>query len=190
MKKNYNFTEDWISGFTQSDGSFVVSFLNQSKGVPIRPQPIFNLSQSIVDLEMFTGLQQYLGVGKIYKNRQNVSLLPRPPHYWWISSGGDIVPFRGGKDGLVVKSIYEIVNVILPLFDLHPVRGGKFLAYNIFKEVSLMVKNKEHLTVEGTLKILDLAYYMNKASPPFPSTTYSSVVGGGGGWGEMKKLKN
>lgn len=134
MKKNYKFTGDWISGFTQSDGSFIVSFLNQQKGV--RPQPVFNITQSIVELELFTALQQYLGVGKIYKNRQNVVF--------------------------VVKSIDEIVNVILPLFDKHPVRGGKLLAYNIFKEVSLMIKDKKHLTVEGTLKILKLAYFMNK----------------------------
>jgi hypothetical protein len=28
MKNKYLFTNDWISGFTQSDGSFVVSFFN------------------------------------------------------------------------------------------------------------------------------------------------------------------
>lgn len=136
MTKNYNFTGDWISGFTQSDGSFIVSFLNKNKGVFIRPQPVFNLTQSISELEMFLALQKYLGVGNIYRNRKNVVF--------------------------VVKSIDEIVEVILPLFDKHPVRAGKFLAYNIFKEVSLLVKNKEHLTDEGTLKILKLAYFMNK----------------------------
>ena len=136
MTKNYKFTGDWISGFTQSDGSFIISFLNKKKGVFIRPQPVFNITQSIVELEMFIALQKYLGVGKIYKNRKNVVF--------------------------VVKSIDEIVDVILPLFDKHPVRAGKLLAYNIFKEVSLMVKNKKHLTDEGTFKILKLAYFMNK----------------------------
>jgi hypothetical protein len=62
------------------------------------------------------------------------------------------------------KSLGEIVRVILPLFDKHPVRGNKLLAYNIFKTVSLMVKDKKHLTIEGTFQIIELAYLMNKNS--------------------------
>jgi hypothetical protein len=136
MPKNFKFTNDWIAGFTQSDGSFVVTFSKQNKGIPIRPVPVFNITQSITELDLFVALQKHLGVGKLYKNRQNVVF--------------------------VVKSIDEIVNTILPLFDKHQVRGGKLLAYNIFKKVSLMIKNKKHLTVEGTLQILNLAYFMNK----------------------------
>ncbi len=136
MKKNYNFTPFWIAGFTQSDGSFVVSFENSKKGMLIRPRPVFNLTQSIEELDMFIALQEYLGVGKIYKNRNNVTL--------------------------VVTSIKEIVTVILPLFDNHSLRGSKIISYNIFKEVSLMIKDKKHLTLEGTLQIIELAYYMNK----------------------------
>src|SRR5260221_12270103 len=136
MKKKYNFTGDWISGFTQSDGSFVVSFLKQKKGVPIRPQPVFNITQSIVELEVFIALHNQLGIGKIYIHRKNVVF--------------------------VVKYIDEIVYAILPLFDKHPVKGGKFSAYTIFIEVSIMIKEKKHLTIEGTLQILNLAYFMNK----------------------------
>lgn len=134
--KKYKFTPDWLSGFTQSDGSFVVSFQNQTIGIPIRPIPIFNITQSIIELELFMELQKYLGVGRVYKNRNNITY--------------------------VVKSIDEIVTVILPLFDKHPVRGSKLLAYNIFKEVALMVKDKKHLTLEGTIQIINLAYFMNK----------------------------
>jgi len=136
MKKNYNFTPFWIAGFTQSDGSFVVSFQNSKKGMPIRPRPVFNITQSIEELDMFIALQEYLGVGKVYKNRNNVTL--------------------------VVTSIEEIVTVILPLFDNHSLRGSKQISYNIFKEVSLMINDKKHLTLEGTLQILQLAYFMNK----------------------------
>lgn len=136
MKKTYNFTPFWFAGFTQSDGSFVVSFQNSKIGMPIRPRPVFNLTQSIVELDMFIELQKYLGVGKVHKNRNNVTF--------------------------VVTSIEEIVTVILPLFDNHSLRGSKITSYNIFKEVSLMVKDKKHLTLEGTLQIIELAYFMNK----------------------------
>ena len=139
MKQNnrmFNITSDWLSGFTQSDGSFVVSFQKQKIGIPVRPVPIFNITQSINEYDLFLEIQKYLNVGKIYKNRNNVTY--------------------------VVKSINDIVTVIIPLFEKYPVRGSKFLAYSIFKEVALMVKNKKHLTIEGTIEIINLAYFMNK----------------------------
>ena len=84
MKNKYLFTNDWISGFTQSDGSFVGSFCNKtnfiktrSQGVTIFPRLVFNLTQSIEELEMFTELQKYLGVGTVYKNRKNVVFVVR-----------------------------------------------------------------------------------------------------------------
>lgn len=136
MTKNYLFTNDWISGFTQSDGSFVISFENKNNGIPIRPRPVFNLTQSINELEMFIALQKYLGVGLIQKNRDNVTL--------------------------VVRSIDEITSVIIPLFDNHPLRGSKLLSYQIFREVTLMMKDKKHLTIDGTVQILDNSDFMNK----------------------------
>ena len=72
--------------------------------MPIRPQPVFNITQSIVEIEMFKALQNQLKIGKLYTNRKNVVF--------------------------VVKSIDDIVDVILPLFDKHPVatRGWKILS--------------------------------------------------------------
>lgn len=43
---NFNITQEWIAGFTQSDGSFVISFENSKEGIPIRTRCIFNLTQS------------------------------------------------------------------------------------------------------------------------------------------------
>jgi LAGLIDADG endonuclease len=138
IKKKINITNDWISGFTQSDGSFVISYstIKTSRGIPVRPIPVFNITQSLIDYDLFIEIQKYLGIGKVYKNRQNVTF--------------------------VVKSIDEIVNVLLPLFDKHPLRGSKYNGYNIFKAVVLLIKDKRHLTLEGTIQILNLSYFMNK----------------------------
>lgn len=137
MKKNYYFTPDWFAGFTESDGSFIISFETPSKGkLPLRPRPIFILTQSIRELDMFKSLQEYLTIGKIQSNRKNVTL--------------------------VIKSIEEMINVLLPIFDKSPLRGDKAKKYQIFKIIVLMMANKDHLTIEGTLKILELSYFMNK----------------------------
>ena len=139
MNKKYNFTGDWIAGFTQSDGSFVVSFEKQSgNGLSIRPRPLFNLTQSYTELEMFEALHSHLGIGRLQKNRNNVTL--------------------------IVTSINEIISVLISLFDKHPLHGSKIISYQIFKEVSLMMKAKKHLTLEGTLQILELAYFMNSGT--------------------------
>ena len=75
MNKIYNFTGDWIAGFTQSDGSFVVGFETQSGKLSIRPRPMFILTQSYTEFEMFKALHSYLGVGRLQKNRNNVTLI-------------------------------------------------------------------------------------------------------------------
>ena len=112
-------------------------------GLSLRPRPLFNLTQSNTELEMFEALQNHLGVGRLQKNRNNVTL--------------------------VVTSINEIVSVLIPLFDKYPLHGSKLTSYQVFKKVSLMMKAKKHLTLEGTLQILELAYFMN------PGTTLRTI---------------
>jgi LAGLIDADG endonuclease len=58
MNKNFNISPDWISGFTQSDGSFVISYINKKSGVPIRPVPVFNLTQSKLDYDLFIEIKK------------------------------------------------------------------------------------------------------------------------------------
>jgi hypothetical protein len=55
--KNFNITPEWISGFTQSDGSFVISFMNTKIGIPIRPLPIFNITQSKIEFYLFIEIE-------------------------------------------------------------------------------------------------------------------------------------
>lgn len=135
--KNYKFTSDWLAGFIQADGSFVISFEKPVAGkMAVRPRPIFNLTQSIRELKMFEELQKFLSVGSIQINRNNVTL--------------------------VVKNIEEIIQVLIPLLDKTPIREGKYESYQIFKLVSTMMYEKKHLTMEGTLQIIELSYFMNK----------------------------
>jgi hypothetical protein len=136
MNQKFNLTPDWFSGFTQSDGSFVINYSTIKYGMPVRPTPVLNLTQSKLDYDLFIEIQKYLGIGKVYNNRQNVTF--------------------------VVRSIDEIVEVLLPLFDKYPLRGSKLEAYNIFKAVVLMITEKKHLTLEGILQILKLSDFMNK----------------------------
>ena len=97
--------------------------------------PIFNITQSNIEYDLFIEIQKKLNIGKVYKNRQNVIF--------------------------VVKSIDEIVDVLIPLFENYPLRGSKLIAFNIFKICAKLIKEKKHLTLEGLIQIIDLSYFMN-----------------------------
>ena len=94
-----NFTPDWISGFTQTDGSFTISFEKRKDGILYRPSPVFSLSQTRLEEDMFIALQKHLKIGSVYKNRDSVTF--------------------------VIKRIEDLVSTVLPLFDNSPLRGGK-----------------------------------------------------------------
>jgi hypothetical protein len=72
--KEFNFTEGWLSGFTQSDGCFTVVFDKRSSGLMLRPKPIFMISQHISELELFKKMQQHFGIGFITQNKSNQSV--------------------------------------------------------------------------------------------------------------------
>lgn len=64
----------------------------------------------------------------------------------------------------IVSSLEEITNVIIPLFDKHPVRDGKYRSYLVFKKVVEMMNRKEHTTLQGFMTILELSYFTHNTS--------------------------
>lgn len=140
-KKNnkYLITSDWISGFTQADGCFSVSFNKTKYGkLKIRPQPRWILTQHIKDLELMKNIRNFLGVGFIQINRNEVNL--------------------------IVSSLTDILNVIIPHFTLYPVRGAKLQSFLIFKKIAEKMKEKEHLNLKYLIQMIQLAYFSNKSS--------------------------
>jgi hypothetical protein len=68
-------------------------------------------------------------------------------------------PSNGGAEvNFIVSSLEEITNVIIPLFDKHPVRDGKYRSFLVFKKVVEMMNQKEHTTLQGFMTILELSY--------------------------------
>lgn len=139
MTRKFTFTGWWLTGFTQADGSFVVSFESRKEGtLPFRPRPVFVLTQSKRELDMIKALHSYLGVGSLRINKDTVDI--------------------------VVSSITELLQVIIPHFDKYTPFGGKRISYLIFRTVVFSIKRKEHTTLVGFLSILDLCYFMHNSS--------------------------
>ena len=70
-----------------------------------------------------------------------------------INSGKDEVVFR-------VRTLKEVL-LLIDFFDLHPLITQKKADYNIFKQVALIMKDKQHLTPEGLLEIVKLRASLN-----------------------------
>ena len=72
----------------------------------------------------------------------------------FISERSDIVDFQ-------VTNFTDITDKIIPFFEKYPIIGVKLDNYNDFCEVAKLVRNKEHLTVEGLEKIRLIKSNMN-----------------------------
>lgn len=68
---------------------------------------------------------------------------------------GEIRKIRGNMVDYTVRSIKDLL-VIIKHFDAYPLLSQKQADYQLFKEVYLLIKNKEHLTVSGLKKIVAL----------------------------------
>lgn len=100
MKRQYKFSSWWLTGFTQADGSFIIIIRKRiDYKVGYQVKPIFVLTQNISEMDMMISLQKYLGVGSLRVESNDVML--------------------------EVTSIKELLNVIIPHFDIFPVKGRK-----------------------------------------------------------------
>lgn len=128
----------FVTGLIDAEGSFTVSVLKSSStktgwGVNAR----FKITVHITDLDLMLNLKKFFGedIGKIVISK-------------------DSCTYRVDK----LKDIFEI---IIPHFDKYPLTTQKLADYMLFKEIVSLMKNKEHLTLDGLKKILSYKASLN-----------------------------
>jgi len=133
----------WLAGFIEGEGSYCISLKQH-------PTAKFGF---YIDPEFF-----------IYQHKTARELLDRAKTFFGT---GSIVPKPGNEDVLVYKitSRRSIVEKVIPFLEKHmrynsDVKRQNFLA---FKESVLLLEDKAHKTLEGTLRLVDLAYSTNHA---------------------------
>jgi hypothetical protein len=68
------------------------------------------------------------------------------------------------KTGIVrftVVNFTDIVENIIPFFDEYPIFGSKYKDFQDFKQASILIKSKSHLTKQGLEQILLIKAGMN-----------------------------
>lgn len=134
--KNFKFTNGWLSGFTQADGCFTITFEKKKTGLLLKPRPIFVLTQHISEKELFKELHKWLDIGFIITRKEVVELR--------------------------VRTLSDFKNKLFPIFDEHPLKCDKLNNYLIFKSIVNKMLCKEHLNLKGLIEIISLSFKLNK----------------------------
>ena len=133
----------FLAGLVEGEGSICVSFKEH-------PTARFGY---YIDPEFF-----------IYQHKLAGELLEQARAYFGT---GAIAPKPGNEDVLVYKvtSRKSLIEKIIPFYEKYMQYGSELKKRNfaMFKEITLALENKAHQTLEGTLRIVELAYSLNHA---------------------------
>lgn len=120
---------NWLVGFTEGEGSFLVSVFKSKTNTGYALKLKFQITQHSRDAELMKAIALYLGCGD-YKKRS-----------------------QGTTGDLAVTKFSDITDKILPFYVQYPLLGYKLVSFNKFCEVAELMKVKAHLTQEGLDKI-------------------------------------
>lgn len=129
----------FITGLYDAESSFVVVILKNPRyksGWNVQARVQIKMHEK--DRALLLKIQEYFGgIGNITKPNNNLT-----------------VEYR-------VYTLNDIVNIIIPHFDNYPLRTKKLTDYLLFKQVVLSMLNKEHSTIEGIKKIVNIKASLN-----------------------------
>lgn len=137
----------WLGGFVEGEGCVSISVnVNPSFPFGIQLQPIFNVTQHVNGLAI---LQAFLALFKLG------TLNPKSgsPHVWVY-----VLPAPGGSPfgGAGYKNM---LNLVIPFFlDYVLAFGCKIDEFEMFHSICLSLRNQEHTTKEGLIKMVTLVY--------------------------------
>lgn len=128
----------WVSGFVTAEGCFYIkTSKSKTHKLGIEVKLNFYITQNIRDAYLLESLKQVFGCG-----------------YFSIAE-------KSGIGNFVVTTSSDIIEKIIPFFEEYPIKGVKGEDFRDFKEASILIKSKAHLTEEGLEKIISIKSKMN-----------------------------
>lgn len=129
----------WVTGFTDAEGTFIISVIkSNNRALGWRVTPIFSINLHGRDLYLLLRIKSFFGVGNITINKTS------------------------GHANFSVKSVTDIYSVIIPHFCKYSLITQKQADFVLFKEIVELIVQKQHLTKEGLIKIVELRASLNK----------------------------
>jgi hypothetical protein len=139
--------EGLVVGFVDGEGCFSVAL---QRNAILRSgwqcQPRFSVSQSVSSIDALRDLQAFFRVGAIYRNRR------RDNH-------------RNDMASYQVIRRSDLLEIVIPFFEDHPLRTAKRNDFKLFAEVVRWMESGRHLTEQGLAEIARLTEQMNRRKP-------------------------
>ena len=137
LKSSRNMPE-YISGYVDGEGCFTVTFNAKAKallGWELRPS--FSVSQNEDRRQVLDIIREYFGCGYIRRDFSDKT-----------------VKFE-------VRDHHDLVEKVIPHFQRFPLLSFKQRDFELFKLICKKIDQELHLTRQGFMEILDIAYKMN-----------------------------
>lgn len=116
----------WITGFVDGEGCFLVSLQKRANQYgPFNLQPVFSVTQHLVDVQVLHALKKEFGCGYVY-NYPN-GLTPTSAYY-------------------MVRKLDDLLNKVIPFFEEHQLKTKKCIEFQRFRHLCLLLKDKKHVT--------------------------------------------
>ncbi len=139
-------SDDYIVGLTDGEGCFYVE-TRIPKGVhrSFRVEMHFYIKLREDELSLLRKIQEFFGCGGVYYQKE------------YRTNQNNCYRFG-------VTSQKDLHEKIIPFFDKHSLQSQKLKNYLLFRQIGLMVNNKEHKSKEGFEKIQLLKSQMNNGA--------------------------
>ena len=141
----------FLTGFSDGEASFIL-YIQKTNNTKIgwASWVAFEINLSGKDLSILKSIKSYLGVGGINQK----------------------------SDGTCVYYVrqFQDISILIDHFDKYPLITQKFADYLLFKSAFDVIKNKEHLTLDGLYKLLAIRGAMNKGLPETLKYAFTNIT--------------
>jgi hypothetical protein len=128
-------TPDWICGFVEGEGSFVISITKIKSSNSEQVRLYFKVAQHYKNVQVLYALKTYFGVGLVKSQTK------QPEKVWEY-----------------VVSRFEHLNTqIIPFFQINKLHTTKQFDFLRFRKVAILMARKDHLTSKGLERIKSIA---------------------------------
>jgi len=139
-KQKFKMTPGYITGLTQTDGSFCCALIISAKKA-IYFSPIFNITADLTSKYVLDLICKYFGCGSVTVSKANHTA------------------------SFIVTKRADLVNIIIPHFNLNPLVCAKLHAFNLLKLIiEKQINNKNNKDNKWKKETVKMALSMNKVT--------------------------
>ena len=135
---------EWITGFTDGEGCFSIAVVrNDGCRLGWQVQHEFSITQSTISIDALDVVRSHLGCGRIVHDRRADDHREPLARY-------------------SVKRRRDLIEVIIPFFEAHPLVTAKRIDFERFKEAMGIIAGGGHLERQGLGEIARITEGMNR----------------------------